>query len=325
MGFPRKTGPFFMDNNKSFDIIIAGGGPAGLTSAIYSAREKMSTLVLDKTGPGGQMAFSELIENYPGFPDGISGMELAGLMKRQAKQFGAELRTAEITGISQEDGYLAVDSDSGRYRASALILAVGSQPRKLGIPGEAEFIGRGVSYCALCDGAFFSDREIIVIGGGDTAVHEAIMLSKFAKKVTLLHRRDRLRAAKTLQDKFFSMGNSAFLNDSIITSINGETGVDSVSVKNVKSGEESDIGTSGVFVAAGYEPDTGFIRGAVPLDREGYILADSSFKTDSPGVFACGDAVSGNLKQIVYACGSGAVAAVSAVGHVEHVKGISYV
>lgn len=309
---------------KKIDILIAGGGPAGLTAGIYAARGGMSAVIFDRTGPGGQMAFSDLIENYPGFPDGISGMELSRLMEAQAEKFGARSRMEAIEGIFPEKGEITVRTDSGEHKASAVILATGSLPRKLGIPGESKLTGRGVSYCALCDGPFFSGQDIAVVGGGDTAVHEAIILSKFAGKVKLIHRRKKLRAARALQDKLFAVKNIEFMPETTISSVNGDKTAESLTIKNGADGEESVIEIRGVFIAAGYEPDTAFLKGAVPLDGEGYIIADRGFRTGAEGVFACGDAVSENLKQVAFACGSGAAAAVSAVEYVENLKGTSY-
>ena len=306
------------------DILIAGGGPAGLTAGIYSARAGMSTVIIDRIGPGGQMAFADLIDNYPGFPGGISGMELSRLMETQSEKFGAGNRTETIEKIFHESGGLTVQTDSAEYKPAALILAPGSLHRKLGIPGEREFSGRGVSYCALCDGPFFSGQEIAVIGGGDTAVHEAIILSKFAGKVNLIHRRKSLRAAKSLQDMFFSIENAEFMPETTVCSINGGKTAESLTLRSERTGDRDVMQVRGVFIAAGYEPATSFVKGTIPLDEDGYIIADSRFRTEKEGVFACGDAVSGNLKQIVSACGSGAEAAVSAVDYVENLKGISY-
>ncbi len=306
------------------DIIIAGAGPAGLTAGIYCARGGMSTTVFDKTGPGGEMAFSEIIENYPGFPEGVSGMELSGLMEKQAKKFNARIKTEEIIKIIPGPEAVAVHTEREIYSSSALILALGSFPRKLDVPGEKELTGRGVSYCALCDGAFFAGKKIAVIGGGDTAVHEAIMLSKFAEKIYLIHRRRTLRAARTLQDKFFKLANVEFSPGMEVDRINGEKSVESITLRETNSKKLSVLKLSGVFIAAGYTPDTGFIGGAVPLDDKGYVITDRKFKAGAPGVFACGDVVSGNLKQVVSACGSAAVAAAEAVEYVENLKGISY-
>ncbi len=306
------------------DILIAGGGPAGLAAGIYSARAGISAVILDRNGPGGQMAFSDLIDNYPGFPDGISGMELSRLMESQAEKFGVENRTETVETFSAGTGEIIVQTDSSEYKTAALILAVGSLHRRLGIPGEKELAGRGVSYCALCDGPFFSGQEIAVIGGGDTAVHEAIMLSKFAEKVTLIHRRKTLRAEKILQDRLFSIPNIEFMPETTVCSINGGKMLESLSIQNKSTGSGSEMKIRGLFIAAGYEPDTSFIKGALPLDDEGYIITDRQFRTEKEGIFACGDAVSGNLKQVVVACGSGATAAVSAVDYVGNLKGISY-
>lgn len=271
------------------------------------------------------MAFSELIENYPGFPDGISGMELSRQLEDHAGKFGAEIRPDLITGISRAaGGAIKAQSNSGAYTADAVILAVGSVPRKLNIPGEKKFTGKGVSYCALCDGPFFSGQDIAVIGGGDTAVHEAIMLSKFAAKVYLVHRRRTLRAAKSLRDKFFSLGNGEFIPQATVASIEGGSTVETIRLRCADNGKEKEISLRGVFIAAGYEPDTVFLRNSVPLDDCGYIITGTGFSTETEGVFACGDAVSGTLKQVVSACASGAAAAVSATDYVDNLKGKAY-
>ncbi len=313
-----------MKASDSFDIIIAGAGPAGLTAGIYAARSGMSAAILDGEGAGGQMAYADLIENYPGFPAGVTGMELASLMETQAEKFGARIITGEIRKISERESGFSAETADGSYGARSLILAVGCLPRKLGLPGEKELAGRGVSYCALCDGPLFSGREIAVIGGGNTAAHEAITLSKSVKKVKLIHRRKSLRAEKLLSDAFFRLENAEFLPCRAVEEIKGNAAVESVSVRNLETGAAEEILVGGVFIAAGYSPRTKFLEGLTELDGEGYIITDGSFRTSVPGIFACGDAVSGHFRQVVSACGSGAACAVSAAEYVEQSRGNSY-
>jgi thioredoxin reductase (NADPH) len=302
-----------------FDVVIVGAGPAGLTAAIYASRGRLKTAVLERNMAGGQIALTDLVENYPGFPEGISGFDLSQKMKEQAEKFGAEMH--EIEGVSElradpEGGYVVV-TDREELRARAVILAPGVEPRRSGIPGEAEFIGRGVSWCATCDGALYRGRTVAVIGGGDSAVEEGMFLTKFAEKVYLVHRRDELRAAPIAQERAFANPKFEFVWDSVPRRIDGAEMVEDLEVENVKTGELRKLPVNGVFVYIGQIPNTEWLKGTVDIDEYGYIVTDGLLRTELPGVFACGDARANPLKQIVMAVGEGALAAVQAERYLD--------
>jgi thioredoxin reductase (NADPH) len=311
-----------------YDTVIIGGGPAGLTAGIYAARARMKTLLLEKMMVGGQAATTETIENYPGFPEGIAGPELTERMREQAEKFGVDFADGEVNEVKEAmfengKGFLLV-AEGGEYRALTLIVATGAQASSLKIPGEKKFTGKGVSYCATCDGPFFRDQDIVVAGGGDTAVEEALFLTKFAKKVYLVHRRDRLRATKILQDRALANPKIELVWDSVLTEIAGEISVEKVRLKNVKTGEETELAVRGVFVFVGIVPNTEFLQELVEMNSTGYIVTDDNMQTTAQGVFACGDARRKLLRQVVTACGEGATAAFSAQHYVEELKGIAY-
>jgi thioredoxin reductase (NADPH) len=295
-----------------FDVVIVGAGPAGLTAAIYASRGRLKTAVLERNMAGGQIALTDLVENYPGFPEGISGFDLSQKMKEQAEKFGAEMR--EIEGVSElrrdPEGCYVVVTDREELRTRAVILAPGVEPRRSGIPGEAEFIGRGVSWCATCDGALYRGRTVAVIGGGDSAVEEGMFLTKFADKVYLVHRRDELRAAPIAQERAFANPRFEFVWDSIPKCIEGSEMVEDLEVENVKTGERRKLPVNGVFMYIGQIPNTAWLKDTVELDDWGYIVTDELLRTELPGVFACGDAHANPLKQIAMAVGEGALAAV---------------
>ena len=301
----------------SYQLIIIGGGPAGLTAGLYASRARLATLLIDKGMPGGQIVNAELVENYPGFPEGISGMELASLMERQATKYGLEVAMAEVTGVDLAGGDRVVHTSEGSYRTGALVLAGGSEHSKLGVPGEEELRGRGVSYCATCDGAFFRDRTVAVVGGGDVALNDALFLTRFASKVTVIHRRDQLRATKILQERAFEQPKIEFLWDSVVRSIEGEGQVDVLRTANVKTGQESTLEVSGVFITVGLRPNTSYLQGALALTPEGFILVDGRMATDVPGVYAAGDIRAGSARQVSSAVGDGATAAISAEGYLS--------
>lgn len=302
----------------TYDIAIIGGGPAGLSAGIYGARAKLSTVIIEKMYPGGQAAITHLIENYPGFVDGIGGSELTESMKNQAERFGAKILNGEVEDIKKQASLFYVKLKSETVEAKSIILAMGAEPRKLDVKGEKEFTGQGVSYCATCDGAFYTDMPIVVIGGGDTAIEEAIYLTRFASSVTVVHRRDQLRATKILQDRAFKNEKIKFIWDSVVKEIKGKDMVEEVVLKNVKTGEESSVFVNGVFSAVGYVPNTASIKGLVKLNDRGYVITDDKMATDIPGIFAAGDIREKSLRQVVTAVSDGAIAAVEAEKYIEN-------
>ncbi|OGW74760.1 MAG: thioredoxin-disulfide reductase [Omnitrophica bacterium RBG_13_46_9] len=308
----------------TYDVVIIGGGPAGLTAAIYASRARMKTLLIESIATPGQAVTTSDIENYPGFTEGLNGFELIERFKKQAENFGTEFKTGDVKGVEGRkwDDSIAwrIESEREEFLSLSVIIATGARPKKLDLPGEDRLKGKGVSYCAVCDGAFFSNKNIAVIGGGDTAVEEALFLTKFADRVTLVHRRDRLRATKILQERAFANKKIEVLWDCVASEILGSDKVEALKIKNLKDGRESDLSCEGVFVFIGYTPNTSFLKGIVKLDEWGYVITDHDMKTSRDGIFACGDARKKLLRQIVTACGDGATAAFSAEGYVEHLK-----
>jgi len=310
---------------KIFDTIIIGGGPAGLTTGIYLSRARMSTLLIEKALPGGQAILTEIIENYPGFPDGIAGPELMQKMEEQAVRFGLKIEYGEVEEVEiKEDKVKIVKINNQEYKTLTIVLASGAEASKLDVPGEEELRGRGVSYCATCDAPFFKGQKIVVIGGGDTAIEEALYLTKFVQEVTIIHRRDRLRATKILQERVFSNKKINFAWDSVVIKILGKEKVENVLIQNKKTGEEKEISCQGVFVFVGYIPNSKFLKELVKLDKRGYILTDDNMMTSQEGIYACGDVRKKILKQVVTACGEGATAAFAAQKYIEELKGVSY-
>jgi len=310
---------------ETYDIVIIGGGPAGLTAGIYAARAKMKTLLIESTFSASLITTTDLIENYPGFPGGIDGFGLVERFKEQALSFGLEIRQDDITEIKASDsgsGWCALGSQD--YQTRAVIIASGAAYAKLGVPGEQEFTGRGVSYCATCDAPFYRDRNIIVVGGGDTAVQEALFLTKFASRVTLVHRRDSLRATAILQERAFANDKLDFVWSSVIEEIRGEKTVSAVRLRNLVSGRSDDLAADGIFIFAGYIPNTELTGGIVERDEDGYIIVDDRMHASQPGIFACGDCIKKLLRQVVTACGDGATAAFAAQLYVEELKGTLY-
>ncbi|MBN1794814.1 MAG: thioredoxin-disulfide reductase [Candidatus Omnitrophica bacterium] len=311
-----------------YDVIIIGGGPAGLTAGLYTARARLKTVLFESITVASQATTTDRIENYPGFPAGVGGLVLIDSFKKQALHFGLRIVSSHVHGLRpcESGGAKAweVTIEDAAYHALSIILATGARPRELGIPGEQRLRGRGVSYCATCDGAFFRDREIVVVGGGDTAVEEAIFLTRFARKVTVIHRRDRLRATKVLQERAFSNEKIAFGWESVVEEIIGTDRVEAVRLKNVTTGEESRLACDGVFIFVGYAPNADFLQGVIALDEAGYIITDQEMAASQDGIFACGDCRKKRLRQVVNACGDGAIAAFSAQQYVEELKGIAY-
>jgi thioredoxin reductase (NADPH) len=306
----------------TYDVVIVGGGPAGLTAGLYTSRARLKALLVEGMMVGGQMTTTDIIENYPGFGQ-ITGAELSNLMGEQAKGFGLMVERGEVVGLEVADGHKTVKMAEGEYRAEAVIICTGTEYRKLGIPGEAEFTGRGVSYCATCDGAFFKDSKIVVVGGGDSALTEALFLTKFAREITIIHRRDALRATKIYQERAFANPKIGFLWDSVVEEIKGNQTVERVAVKNVKSGEVTEVPTEGVFMFIGIIPRTGFLKGVVEMDENGYILVnEETLETSVEGVFAAGDARKKLLRQVATAVGDGATAAFAVEKYLDE-KGIT--
>jgi len=302
---------------KNYDAIIIGGGPAGLTAGLYTSRARLSSLLIENALVGGQMTTTELIENYPGFPQGISGEELSRRMEEQARRFGLEIINQEIVEVGVHGEEKRVKTGGAEYLGKSLIICTGAEYRKLGVQGEIEFAGRGVSYCATCDGAFFRDNRIVVVGGGDSALTEALFLTKFVKELTVIHRRDALRATKIYQERAFANPKIKFLWDSVVQEIKGDKVVQSVLVKNVKSGEVKEFDAEGVFLFVGLTPRTEFLKGSIRQDEEGYIVTNPNCETSVAGVFAAGDCTRKLLRQIVTAVGDGATAAFSAEKYLE--------
>ncbi|HOK29054.1 MAG TPA: thioredoxin-disulfide reductase [bacterium] len=295
------------------ELIIVGGGPAGLTSAIYSARALIDTLVIEKMLPGGQPVLTTFIENYPGFPEGISGPELAERLESQAGKFGAKIITSRpVLNISRKEEGFEIKTEMESFLGKAVIVATGTSPRKLNVPGEEEFTGRGVSYCAVCDGAFYRDRVVAVVGGGDSAMDESIYLTRFASKVFVIHRRNQLRAEKILQERAFSNPKISFIWDTVVQSIEGDRKVELLKLKNVKTGEISELKVDGIFVYIGSTPNSSMVKDLVDLDENGFIITDNCMKTSVPGLFAAGDVRNTNFRQLATAIGDGAIAANSA-------------
>jgi len=310
---------------KTYDAIIIGGGPAGLTAGIYLSRARMDTLLIEKAMPGGQAILTEIIENYPGFPHGIAGPELMQKMEEQAVRFGLKIEYGETEEVKiKEDKVKIVKINNKEYRTLTIILASGAEASKLEVPGEEELRGRGVSYCATCDAPFFKNQKIVVVGGGDTAIEEALYLTKFAQEVTIIHRRDRLRATKILQERVFANKKINFAWDSVVIKILGKEKVEGVLIQNKKTGEEKEIPCQGAFVFVGNIPNSKFLNKIVKLDQKGYIFTDDNMMTSQEGIYACGDVRKKILRQVVTACGEGATAAFAAQKYIEELKGVSY-
>lgn len=297
-------------SQKHYDVIIIGSGPAGYTAGVYTSRARLGTLIISGTLPGGQLMTTSEVENYPGFPSGIFGPELMMNMRQQASRFGAVVVDDEVVQVDFKKKPFSVSTHSETYSAEAVIACTGASPRKLGIPAEQEFSGRGVSYCATCDGPFFKGEDIVVVGGGDTAIEEATFLTKFGKSVKIVHRRDSLRASKILQDKALENPKIEFMWNSVISDIKGNKKVGTVLVKNLENGKEQSVDAGGLFVAIGHEPNTSIFKGQLDLDDKGYIALKNHTRTSVEGVFAAGDVHDHRYRQAVTAAGFGCMAAI---------------
>jgi thioredoxin reductase (NADPH) len=305
-------------------VIIIGGGPAGFAAAIYTARAQLNPLLIAGPALGGQVAISSEIGNYPGFPEDILGAELAQLMQKQAERFDARIEMDIVTGVDLSAPPFKVTTYGGELETQTLIVASGASPRKLGVPGEAEYSGRGVSYCATCDGFFYMGKEIVMVGGGDAAVEEAVYLTRFASKVTIIHRRDQLRAEKLLQDQAFRNEKIEFLWDTVVTEVVGEDMVSGLKVRNVKTGEEQVFPAGGVFIAIGYIPNVDFLGGQLELTESGYVVADGDQRTNVEGVWAAGDVSDWTYRQIATSVGAGCKAALQAEHHIAKLENRVY-
>jgi len=300
------------------DVAIIGGGPSGLTAGLYLCRAKIDAVLLDEQLTGGEAIYSPLIENYPGFPEGVSGADLMEKIKAQADRFGLEVKTfAKAMNLSVDGPVKAVKLENGEVAARAIIVASGRSPRKMGIPGEEEFSGRGISYCATCDAPLFKERVVMVVGGGDAAVEEALHLARFASKVFLVHRRDELRASSYLQERILSEPKMEFIWNSELAEIKGEKMVNSAVVINNLTRQRTEVPVSGIFFYVGNVPNTGFLKDAVELNDNGYIVTDDRLESSVPGIFAAGDVRANYFKQVVLAAAEGALAALSAQRYLE--------
>lgn len=304
-----------------YDLIIIGGGPAGLTAGLYGVRAKLNTLLLEKLPlPGGQIINAWKVENYPGFPEGISGQELIAKMETQAREFGLEIKTGEVKLLNVNGDLKQIVTEAGKYHSQTLIVATGASPNRLGVAGEEQFIGRGISFCGTCDGFFFKDKEVIVVGGGDTAMEEVLFLTQLVRKVTIIHRRDTLRATKVLQERVFKHDKIEFRWDTVVERIEGKKTVERVVLKNVRTGELSVQETDGILIFVGTTPNTQFLQGVIALDERGFILTNDTMETSKPGIFAAGDVRKKLLRQISTAVGDGATAAYAAEKYIEQFK-----
>ena len=295
--------------NEEYEAIIIGGGPAGLTAGLYTSRAKLSSLLIEKGIIGGKITEAERVDNYPGFPEGISGLELTELMHQQATKYGLKTVIAETTGIELQGQHKVVKTTEGNFIAKAVIIAGGSERHKLGIHGEEEFTGKGVSYCATCDAPFFTEQPIAVAGGGNVAIYEALHMAKFASKVTVIHRRERLRATPVVQDKAFAEPKIEFLWNTVVDEIEGKDTVERLKLRQVITGQKSTLDVAGIFISVGLKPDTDYLKGVLPLDDLGYIITNENMETEIPGIFAAGDIRRNSIRQTIAAAGDGATAA----------------
>jgi len=298
--------------NRNYQVIIIGGGPAGLTAGLYCARSGLNTLLIERGLIGGQITYADRVENYPGFPQGISGIELGQAMYQQATSYGLQTLLAEVSSLDLQQRHNLINTSEGNFTAESVIIASGSEFRKLGVPGEAELLGKGVSYCATCDGPLFKDKAVAVVGGGDAALTEALYLTKFAVSVKVIHRRSQLRATNILQKRAKAEPKIEFIWNTVVAQIEGNRVINQLRLKNKKDVTISMLPVAGVFIAIGLEPNTCYLKGVMPLDKGGYITTNEVMETGIPGIFAAGDVRHNSAKQAITAAGDGATAAVSA-------------
>ena len=311
-----------MAEEKKFDIVIVGGGPGGLTAGMYGARANLKTVLIEKYLPGGQIAVTEEVEDYPGF-EHIAGAELAMRMTEHAKKFGLEIISDDVVSVRSESPgrKVAVGASGALYVGKQMIVSTGGSPVHLGVPGEKEFAGKGVSYCAICDGAFFKNQIIAVAGGGDAAVEEGMFLTKFGSKVILIHRRDKLRAQKIIQERAFRNPKMEFVWDSVIERIQGDTRVRSLLLRNLKTGHTSSLDVGALFVFVGFRPNSHILPDDVKRTDAGYLITDYKMETSVPGIYACGDVRDQLVRQVTNAVGDGTTAAMAAVKRIEEMEG----
>jgi len=305
---------------KEYEIVIIGGGPAGLAAGLYAARARRKTVLLEKGVIGGQIALTEIVENYPGIPS-INGFDLAQAMLNQAESYGLEVEYAETTGIERDGRQWLVRTAEDEYVAKAVIVTAGADYNKLGVPGEERLTGRGVSYCATCDAAFFKEQHVAVVGGGDAAMDEGLFTTRFADKVTVIHRRDKLRAGAILQERAFANPKMEFVWNTVVTEVLGEDAVTGVRLHNRETGEDSTMDLSAVFVFIGQHPNTGFLGGLVPVDEGGHALVSEWMETELPGLYVAGDARRNSARQVVSSAGDGATAAIAAEHYLSNTFG----
>jgi thioredoxin reductase (NADPH) len=303
-----------------YDLIIIGGGPAGLTAGIYAGRARLCAVLLEKLIHGGQMMTTDLIENYPGFPEGITGFELSDRMRKQAERFGLLIKNAEVLGIVPGNPLHTVVMEDRRVTTPAIIIASGAKYKHLGIPGEEKLTGRGVSYCATCDGALYRDQEIAMVGGGDNALTEVLFLARFAKKIHLIHRRDQFRGCKSLQERVMALPKVQIHRDTVVTGFQGQNELKAVQLKNVKTSQTTTLSVAGVFIAIGMVPNTAWLKDLVPLDEWGFILTNEIMATKIRGIFAAGDVRSKLERQISTAVGDGTIATIAVERYLEGIK-----
>ena len=306
------------------DVIIIGSGPAGLTAAIYTARANLNPLVISGQERGGQVTLTNDLENFPGFPDGLGGFEMYQLFEKQATKFGAEMLYDMVTEVDFSKEPKKIKTQEQEYEAKAIIIATGSSPRRLGVPGEDKLIGKGVSYCATCDGFFFTDKHVVVVGGGNSALDEGLFLTRFASQVTIIHRRDRLRADEIIQQRAFNNEKIDFIWDTVVEEIQGENAVEQLLLKNVKTNEVTEYPIDGIFVFIGHLPNTELFEGKIELDKMGYIVTDNGMRTNVTGVFACGDVQDSIYRQAITAAGTGCIAAIEAEKYIAELEGHAY-
>ena len=303
---PEKT-------DRMYDVIIIGGGPAGLSAAIYTSRDRMDTLLIEKGLIGGMINEAEKVDNFPGFPEGLSGMELASRKYQQAQKYGLKDVNTEVTGIEVKGKHsFVVKTSDGEYTSKAVIIAGGSDKQKMDAPGEKQYTGRGVSYCATCDAPFYTNKVVAVVGGGNSALYEAMSLAKFAAKVYIIHRRDQLRATAVVQERAREEPKIEFILNTVVEAVEGGDFVEKLRLKNVVTGNQSELKLDGVFVSIGLKPNTGYLKGVVDLDETGMIVVNDRMETSVPGIFAAGDIRHNSIRQAIAAAGDGAIAAVNA-------------